>query len=106
MEKPACADDLEAGGNHACRLAGKGCVHDAGSRRKFPNRKECHHRDGGNESTVVEHTVSQIRNPKSQIGLSNLRSRNFGFEMQDSSNFKILLLPLSEGIPEFAFDTR
>ena len=35
-----------------------------------------------------------ISNPKLQIGLcklrqSNLRFRNFGFEMQDSSDFKI-----------------
>jgi len=27
-------------------------------------------------------------NPKSQIGLSNLKFSDFGFEIQDSSNFK------------------
>src|SRR5439155_11326949 len=53
VEKPARADDLETSGNHTCRLAGKGRVHDAGARRKFPHREECHHRDGGNQSTVV-----------------------------------------------------
>src|SRR5215470_10622009 len=35
----------------------------------------------------ILHLKSEIRNLK--IGLSNLRSRDFGFEMQDSSNFKM-----------------
>src|SRR2546425_6765936 len=36
--------------------------------------------------------ASQIRNPKYQIGLSvQLEISDFGFEMQDSSNFKIPL---------------
>ena len=40
---------------------------------------------------------SCILNPKLQIGLwSNLRFRNFGFKMQDSSNFKIAFLPNSK----------
>jgi len=41
----------------------------------------------------LDEFASQIRNPKLQIGLrelrqSNLRFRNFGFEMQDSSNLR------------------
>src|SRR5262249_55716437 len=48
----------------------------------------------GREYTTCRHgrRSSCISNPKSQIGQSSLRSpiRNFGFEMQDSSNLKIL----------------
>jgi hypothetical protein len=36
--------------------------------------------------------ASQIRNPKFQIGRVQLKISDFGFEMQESSNFKIPLI--------------
>src|SRR5881628_315292 len=64
----------------------------------------------------MDESPSQIRNPKSQIGLcempqSNLIFRNFGFKMQESSDFKIfthigtrvvkdVVPPSRKGMPE------
>src|SRR5438132_5161411 len=42
-----------------------------------------------------------IRQKGTRIRRSNLRFRNFGFEMQDSSNFKILISPSLPGPDHF-----
>src|SRR5206468_6451587 len=83
VEKPARADDLETSGNHTCRLAGKGRVHDAGARRKFPHREECDHRDGGNQSTVVFPSSQRRGFPSSQRrGFPSSQRRGLFVELQ------------------------